>query len=61
LGVNTTVEFFFLKEQVGHRYKLRGVRGLRGFEFAGYVFAGIGVFHFNQKASMRANGMNCNL
>jgi len=47
--VNTTVEFFFLKEQVGHRYKLRGVRGLRGFEFAGYVFAGIGVFHFNPK------------
>jgi hypothetical protein len=49
LEFNTNLEFFFLKEQMGHRYKLRGVRGQRGYEFAGYAFVGIGLFHFNPK------------
>ncbi len=53
--VNTNLEFFFLKESVGHRYKLRGVRGQRGYEFAGYVFAGIGAFHFNPKGEYEGN------
>ncbi|MEO8149253.1 MAG: DUF6089 family protein [Bacteroidia bacterium] len=52
---NTTVEYFFLKEQVGHRYKLRGVRGQRGYEFAGYIFGGLGVFHFNPKGEYEGN------
>lgn len=47
--LNTNLELYFLKEQVGHRYKLRGVRGSRGFEFSGYGFVGIGLFHFNPK------------
>ncbi len=49
--VSTNFEYFFLAENTSrHRYKLRGVRGARGFEFAGYLFAGIGLFHFNPKA-----------
>jgi hypothetical protein len=48
--ISTNFEYFFLKEQTGHRYRLRGVRGQRGFELAGYLFAGIGLFHFNPKA-----------
>lgn len=52
---NTNFEFFFLKEQIGHRYKLRGVHGARGYEFAGYLFAGLGVFHFNPQGEYEGN------
>jgi Domain of unknown function (DUF6089) len=44
------LEFSFIKDQVGHRYRLKGVRGQRGFEMASYGFIGLGVFHFNPKA-----------
>jgi hypothetical protein len=44
------LEFSFIKDQVGHRYRLKGVRGQRGFEMAAYGFVGIGAFHFNPKA-----------
>lgn len=47
--LNTNLEFSFIKEQTGHRYKLKGVRGQRGFEMSAYGFVGIGVFYFNPK------------
>ncbi len=43
-------EASFMREQFGHRYRLRGVRGQRGYEMYLYGFAGIGVFHFDPKA-----------
>lgn len=46
------LEFSFIKDQVGHRYRLKGVRGQRGFEMASYGFIGLGVFHFNPKAQL---------
>lgn len=46
---NTTVEFSVIKEQYGHRYRLKGVRGMRNFEISMYGFIGAGVFHFNPK------------
>jgi len=49
---STNLEFAFIKEQIGHRYRLRGVRGQRGFEMMAYVFIGAGVFHFNPKAQI---------
>jgi uncharacterized protein DUF6089 len=48
----SNLEFSFIKDQVGHRYRLKGVRGQRGFEMASYGFIGIGVFHFNPKAQL---------
>ncbi len=54
LGSN--FEFSIIKDQVGHRYRLKGVRGQRGFEMASYVFIGIGVFHFNPKAQLAEGG-----
>lgn len=48
---NTNAEFAIIKDQAGHRYRLRGVRGQRGFEMMSYLFVGVGVFHFNPKAS----------
>jgi hypothetical protein len=49
LELNSNFEVAFIKEQVGHRYRLRGVRGQRGFEMSVYGFLGIGVFYFNPK------------
>ncbi|HNQ11889.1 MAG TPA: DUF6089 family protein [Bacteroidia bacterium] len=46
------LEFSFLREQAGHRYRLRGVKGLRGFEMAAYGFVGAGLFKFNPKAEL---------
>jgi hypothetical protein len=53
---NLNGEFAFIKDQVGHRYRLRGVRGQRGYEMMSYVFAGVGLFHFNPKANRSAEG-----
>ncbi|MBN4049770.1 hypothetical protein JYT36_00925 [Bacteroidales bacterium AH-315-N07] len=40
----------FPKEQIGHRYKLKGVRGKRMIQLNFYLFAGVGVFYFNPEA-----------
>jgi hypothetical protein len=59
--LNTNFEFAFIKEQVGHRYRLRGVKGQRGYEMMAYGFVGVGVFHFNPKAKITENGQSYNL
>ncbi len=46
---STNLEVAFIREQVGHRYRLHGVRGQRGFEMSAYGFIGIGAFYFNPK------------
>lgn len=46
---STNLEASFMKEQVGHRYRLRGIKGQRGFEMYTYGFVGVGVFYFNPK------------
>ena len=35
---------------MGHRYNLKGARGMKGFIVGFYAFAGIGAFYFNPKA-----------
>lgn len=47
--LSTNMEVAFIREQVGHRYKLHGVRGQRGFEMSAYGFLGVGVFYFDPK------------
>jgi hypothetical protein len=44
------MELAITKEQSGHRYRLRGVKGRRGYEIYTYVFGGIGVLYHNPKA-----------
>lgn len=53
--LNATLEGYILKEQSGHRYRLRGVRGRRGFEVGVYGFLGVGVFRFDPKAIINGN------
>lgn len=42
-----TYEVMFLKERNGHRYSLRGVRGIKRLELYPYLFFGVGGFWFN--------------
>lgn len=45
-------EFSITKEKVGHRYKIKNVRGKKGFNVNTYVFAGFGFMFFNPKANL---------
>lgn len=53
--LGTNLEFSFVKEQAGHRYRLKGVRGRRGFEMSAYGFVGVGVFYFNPKGENKGS------
>lgn len=50
--LSENLEISFLKDQVGHRYRLRGVRGIRNVEISAYGFLGVGVFYFNPKGKL---------
>jgi len=54
--LSTNFEFAFIKEQVGSRYRLKGVRGQRGFELSAYGFVGAGFFYFNPKGQNPESG-----
>jgi hypothetical protein len=43
------LEYHFLQERGGHKYKIRGAKGQSGFLFGIYGFAGIGGIYFNPK------------
>jgi len=43
-------ELHFFKEQLGHVYDLRGVKGTKSSRVGLYIFAGVGGFHFNPKS-----------
>ena len=50
---NLNFEGAFQQEQIGHRYRLKKVKGLKGYELYTYLFAGVGVFYFNPKADFQ--------
>ena len=52
---NLNFEAAFQQEQIGHRYRLRRVRGQKGYEIYAYGFAGIGIFNFDPKTEYRGN------
>lgn len=47
--LNVNFEGAFQQEQIGHRYRLRRVKGVRGYELYTYGFAGLGVFYYDPK------------
>jgi hypothetical protein len=49
--INVNFEGAFQQEQIGHRYRLRKVRGVRGYEIYTYAFVGVGLFHFDPKTT----------
>ncbi len=52
---NVNFEAAFQQEQVGHRYRLKKVRGVRGYEIYSYAFIGFGVFHMDPKTNYQGN------
>ncbi len=50
--LSVRLEYKIRKEKAGHRYDLRGVRGLRASKFVAYAFVGLGGFYFNPKAKI---------
>ncbi len=58
IEASSCLEFAFIREQVGARYRLKGVRGVRGFELSAYGFVGLGVFYFNPKGEYRGEWVN---
>lgn len=53
--INVNFEGAFQQEQIGHRYRLSKVRGLRGYEIYTYAFVGVGLFRFNPKAEYQGS------
>ena len=52
---NVNFEGAFQQEQIGHRYRLRKVRGMRGYELYTYAFIGVGIFHMDPKANYQGS------
>ncbi|MBK5284710.1 MAG: outer membrane beta-barrel protein [Bacteroidia bacterium] len=46
---NLNFEAAFQQEQIGHRYRLRRVKGQKGYEVYAYAFVGAGIFNFDPK------------
>ncbi len=51
--LNVNFEASILSQREGGLYKLRGMRRTPSFEASAYVFAGVGVFHFNPKGEYK--------
>jgi hypothetical protein len=43
-------EYYFNQEQTGHRYNIKGARGMKAKALTYYAFAGLGMVGFNPKA-----------
>lgn len=50
------LEYSVIREKEGHRYRLRKVRGLKGYLTNTYFFAGVAGFYFNPKAQSSIDG-----
>ncbi len=50
--LSTQFEGSWMKEKLGHRYKLRGIKGSKAFDVYIYFFAGVGVFYFNPQGEL---------
>ena len=42
-------EASYMKEMRGRRYRMKGVKGRRGYELFPYIYAGLGVFHYEPR------------
>jgi hypothetical protein len=48
--LNGIYEYYFNSESSGHRYNIKGARGMKAKKFTYYAFGGVGVFFFNPQA-----------
>ncbi len=52
------IEYSILREQIGHRYNLRRVRGIKGFAVNTYFFVGVTGFWFNPQGKLNGKWYN---
>jgi len=55
---HTRIEYKIRKERAGHKYDLKGVRGLRAIKLISYAFVGVGGFYFNPQAKVDGTWIN---
>ena len=51
LEMSGQLEFYILREKIGTRYKIQGVKGYGSSSFAMYLFAGVGGTYFNPQGT----------
>ncbi|MCK6649171.1 MAG: DUF6089 family protein [Bacteroidia bacterium] len=51
-------EFYFTKEQSGHIYKIKNAKGMKSYDYQGYIFVGVGAFYYNPQAKYNGNWVN---
>lgn len=51
-------EFYFTKEQQGHRYKIKNAKGMKSYDWQFYLFGGVGAFYYNPQAKRAGNWVN---
>lgn len=56
--VSVQGEFYFTKEQQGHRYKIKNAKGMKNYDYQAYLFVGIGGFFFNPQAKYEGHWVN---
>lgn len=52
------MEFFFTKEQQGHRYQIKNAKGMKSYNFQAYGFVGVGGIFFNPQAKYKGAWVN---
>jgi len=53
-----TFEYHFFREELGHVYDLRGVKGQKSSRVGFYLFAGVSGFYFDPKAKFNGEWVN---
>ena len=56
--LSTQFEFNFIREQKGHIYKIKGVRGMQHKDRQIYLFGGAGLFYFNPQGNWNGKWYN---
>ncbi len=56
--VSGQLEFFFTKEQQGHRYQIKNAKGMKSYNFQAYGFVGVGGIFYNPQAKYKGNWVN---
>ena len=56
--ISGQMEFFFTKEQQGHRYQIKNAKGMKSYNFQAYGFVGVGGIFYNPQARYKGNWVN---
>lgn len=55
IELSALYEYYFNQEQSGHRYNIKGAKGMKAKGLTYYAFGGVGLIYFNPKAQYNGN------